>query len=58
MARRCSLLMVLLCLQASASILALRRDPVDRLRGAVVSGLVWTALRRIELDGGADPPRT
>jgi hypothetical protein len=43
-----TVLAVLLCLQAAASMLALRRDPVDRFRAACVSGLVWGSLRRIE----------
>jgi hypothetical protein len=41
-------LAVLLCLQAAACMLAVRRDPVDRFRAACVSGLVWTALRRLD----------
>jgi hypothetical protein len=41
-------LAVLLCLQAAASMLAVRRDPVDRFRAAVVSGLVWESLRRLD----------
>ena len=41
-------LAVLLCLQAAACMLAVRRDPIDRFRAAVVSGLVWTSLRRLE----------
>jgi hypothetical protein len=49
-------LAVLLCLQAAASMLAVRRDPVDRFRAAVVSGLVWESLRR--LDRLPPPPVT
>jgi hypothetical protein len=41
-------LAVLLCLQAAASMLAVRRDPVDRFRAVVVSGLVWESLRRLD----------
>ena len=48
-------LAVLLCLQAAASMLAVRRDPVDRFRAVVVSGLVWESLRR--LDRLPPPPR-
>ena len=33
--------LVLLCLQASATVMALRRDPIQRLEGATLSGLVW-----------------
>jgi hypothetical protein len=49
-------LAVLLCLQAAASMLAMRRDPVDRFRAVVVSGLVWESLRR--LDRLPPPPVT
>jgi hypothetical protein len=41
-------LAVLLCLQAAACMLAVRRDPVDRFRAACVSGLVWTSLRKLD----------
>ena len=41
-------LAVLLCLQAAASKLAVRRDPVDRFKAVVVSGLVWESLRRLD----------
>jgi hypothetical protein len=47
-------LAVLLCLQAAASMLAVRRDPVDRFRAGVVSGLVWESLRRLDR---LPPPR-
>lgn len=43
--------LVLLCLQASATVMALRRDPVQRFEGATLSGLVWLASdhrRRLE----------
>jgi hypothetical protein len=43
-----TVLAVLLCLQAAASMMALRRDPLDRFRAAAVSGLVWVSLPRIE----------
>jgi hypothetical protein len=46
--RQLSVLIVLLCLQVAASMIALRRDPVDQFRAAAVSGLVWIGLRRIE----------
>lgn len=48
MTGHCAVLIALLCLQATASMLALRRDAEDRLRAAGVSGLVWASLRRIE----------
>ena len=48
MTGHCAVLIVLLCLQATASMLALRRDPEDRLRAAGVSGLVWASLRRLD----------
>jgi hypothetical protein len=41
-------LAVLLCLQAAACMLAVRRDPADRFRAACVSALVWTSLRRLD----------
>ena len=41
-------LAVLLCLQAAASMLAVRRDPVDRFKAVVISGLVWESLRRLD----------
>ncbi len=41
-------LAVLLCLQAAACMLAVRRDPTDRFRAACVSALVWTSLRRLD----------
>ncbi len=47
-------LAILLCLQAAASMLAMRRDPVDRFRAVVVSGLVWESLRRLDR---LPPPR-
>src|SRR4029079_9087828 len=37
-------LAVLLCLQAAASMLAVRRDPVDRFKAVVVSRLVSESL--------------
>jgi hypothetical protein len=33
--------LVLLCLQATATVMALRRDPVQRFEGATLTGLVW-----------------
>ena len=41
-------LAVLLCLQAAAGMMAVRRDPVDRFRAAVVTALVWESLRRLD----------
>jgi hypothetical protein len=46
-----AVLAVLLCLQATATMMALRRDPEDRFRAATVSGLVWVSLRRIAPSG-------
>lgn len=43
---------VLLCLQATATMMAVRRDPSDRFRAAAISGLVWVSLRRMTADGG------
>jgi hypothetical protein len=41
-------LAVLLCLQAAAGMMAVRRDPVDRFRAAVVTALVWESLRWLD----------
>jgi hypothetical protein len=41
-------LAVLLCLQATAAMLAFRRDPVDRFQAACLSGLVWESTRRLK----------
>ncbi|HEX5260049.1 MAG TPA: hypothetical protein VFW18_01130 [Gaiellales bacterium] len=46
--RQLSVLVVLLCLQVAASMIALRRDPVDQFRAAAISGLVWVGLRRVQ----------
>ena len=46
--RQLSVLVVLLCLQIAASMIVLRRDPVDQFRAACVSGLVWVGLRRVQ----------
>ncbi len=48
LSRQLSVLVVLLCLQVAASMIALRRDPVDQFRAVAISGLVWMGLRRIE----------
>jgi hypothetical protein len=48
MTGRFAVLVALLCIQATASMVALRRDPGDRLRAAAASGLVWASLRRID----------
>jgi hypothetical protein len=36
--------LVLLCLQAMATVMSLRRDPLERFEAAAVSALVWTSL--------------
>ena len=41
-------LAVLLCLQATAGMLAFRRDPADRFQAACLSGLVWESTRRLK----------
>ena len=48
LSRQLTVLVVLLCLQVAASMIALRRDPVDQFRAACVSGLVWVGLRRVQ----------
>jgi hypothetical protein len=48
LSRQLSVLVVLLCLQVAASMIALRRDPVDQFRAAAISGLVWVGLRRVQ----------
>jgi hypothetical protein len=47
------MLAVLLCLQVAASMMALRRDPVDRFSAACISGLVWRQLRKMGAPGTA-----
>ena len=47
---------VLLCLQATATMMAVRRDPQDRFRAAAISGLVWVSLRRLGAEGGERRP--
>jgi hypothetical protein len=39
--RHLSAALVLLCLQAMATVMPLRRDPVERLEGSAIAGLVW-----------------
>jgi hypothetical protein len=48
LSRQLTVLVVLLCLQVAASMIALRRDPVDQFRAAAISGLVWVGLRRVQ----------
>ena len=38
--------LVLLCLQAMATAMTLRPDPLERFEAAAVSGLVWWSLER------------
>ncbi len=45
-ARHLAAAAVLLCLQAAATVMSLRRDPLDRFQGTAVSGLVWWSLQR------------
>ncbi len=45
-ARHLATALVLLCLQAMATAMTLRRDALDRFEGAAVSGLVWWSLER------------
>ena len=46
--------MVLLCLQATATVMALRRDPLQRFEGAALTGLVWWSVERGRV---LSPPR-
>jgi hypothetical protein len=39
--------LAILCIQAMATVLTLRRDPVDRFEGAVATALTWEAVRRM-----------
>ncbi len=53
-----AILAVLLCLQATATMMAMRRDPEDRFRAAAISGLVWVSLRRMApIDSDRRRPR-
>jgi hypothetical protein len=45
-ARHVATALVLLCLQAMATAMTLRRDPLDRFQAAAISGLVWWSLER------------
>ena len=46
--------MVLLCLQATATVMVLRRDPLERFEGAALTGLVWWSMERGRV---LSPPR-
>jgi hypothetical protein len=39
--------LAILCIQAMATVLTFRRDPVDRFEGAVATALTWEAVRRM-----------
>ena len=46
-ARHLTTALAILCIQAMATVLAFRRDPVERFEGAVVTALTWEAVRRM-----------
>jgi len=46
LARNLATAAVVIGLQLTATVMTLRRDPVQRLQGAAVSGLLWAGLRR------------
>ena len=39
--------LAILCIQAMATVLTFRRDPVERFEGAVATALTWEAVRRM-----------
>jgi len=41
LSRHLSAALILLCLQAMATVMTLRRDPLERLEGSAIAGLVW-----------------
>ena len=41
--------LLILCLQAMATLLSMRRDPVERFQGAVATALTWEAARRMRV---------
>lgn len=46
-ARHLTTALLILCIQAMATVLTLRRDPVERFEGAVATALTWEAVRRM-----------
>jgi hypothetical protein len=36
---------VVICLQLTATVMTLRRDPIQKFEGAAISGLLWVGLR-------------
>jgi hypothetical protein len=46
-ARHLTTALAILCIQAMATVLAFRRDPVERFEGAVATALTWEAARRM-----------
>ena len=46
-ARHLTTAILIPCIQAMATVLTLRRDPVERFEGAVATALTWEAVRRM-----------
>jgi hypothetical protein len=34
-----------ICLQLTATVMTLRRDPIQKFQGAAISGMLWVGLR-------------
>ena len=50
-ARHLTTALAILCIQAMATVLTYRRDPVERFEGAVATALTWEAVRRMRAAG-------
>jgi hypothetical protein len=48
-ARHLGTALAILCIQAMATMLTFRRDPVERFEGAVATALTWEAVRRLRI---------
>ena len=56
-ARHLTTALTILCIQAMATVLTFRRDPVERFEGAVATALTWEAVRRLRAAGPASVSR-
>ena len=44
-ARNLATAAVVICLQLTATVMTLRRDPIQKFQGAAISGMLWVGLR-------------
>jgi hypothetical protein len=51
-ARHVTTALAILCLQAMATVLSMRRDPAERFEGAVATALTWETVRRMRSQPG------